>query len=136
MDSDSKQLDVNRATYPQTQPRRLVLPPLQVKRSLNPNSNYYRKISAEFHKREALLRNKQHPASPIHKRISILEDITEEGNGTRRHQSYKSNVAIKKLLLSICCRPFCNSTKNSKLLLKTVKLPYISDSATSIISKK
>lgn len=74
----SVDVDPKRATYPPTQPRRLVLPPIQVKRTLNPNSNYYRKVSADYHRREAL-RKANKRVSPIHRRLSMLEDIKEEG---------------------------------------------------------
>ena len=77
--------DPKKVTRPTVLPRKVVLPPLQVKRSLNPNSNYYRKISADFHKREAL-RRAGHVHSPIHQRLSILENIKEEGNMKRKQQ--------------------------------------------------
>uniref|UniRef100_H2YFJ1 Uncharacterized protein n=1 Tax=Ciona savignyi TaxID=51511 RepID=H2YFJ1_CIOSA len=77
-----------RATYPPSANRRLVLPPLQVSRSLKPNENYYRKISVEHYKHGG-----GKTLSPIHQRMAVLADITGH-HETDKHNNIKPQPSI------------------------------------------
>ncbi|XP_076807180.1 uncharacterized protein LOC143450499 [Clavelina lepadiformis] len=83
--------DTKRSSLPFNKPKRLVLPPLQVQRSLKPNDNYYRKISADYRRRQRMAA--MQTSLPIHKRLAVLEDIAEEGGkGTKDASHWSTGV--------------------------------------------
>lgn len=74
---------------------KMVLPPVQVSRTINPNSNYYRKISADYHKKrdKFKLSMRSSITSPIHERLSILDQIN--ATGTKANFTNDTNYSKK-----------------------------------------
>merc|ERR1712136_554412 len=76
-----------------------VLPPVQTSRTINPNSNYYRKISADYHKKRDKFKLSMRSSinSPIQERLSILDQI----NATGTKANFTSSNGSSKPLQSI-----------------------------------
>ena len=65
-------------SYPPNPAAKLALPPVHVRRSLDPNANYHRKASVDYQG----MQDENKPSagrglSPIHTRLSVLENLSD-----------------------------------------------------------
>ena len=80
----------------------LVLPPVQVSRTMNPNSNYYRKISADYHKkRDKFKRSMKSLTSPIQERLSILDQINATGISKSKLNIFSKSIHINQVIFIV-----------------------------------